>query len=104
MCVGLPLRIITVDGLTAQAAPLKGGRAETIDLALVGACAPGDHLLTHLGVAIRPLDADEARLIADALEAVTLAARGQTFEHLLADLIDREPELPAHLRPPQKTV
>jgi hydrogenase expression/formation protein HypC len=49
------------------------------------------------------LDALEARQIADALLAVTAAASGQPFEHLLADLIEREPELPAHLRSDKMT-
>lgn len=58
----------------------------------------GDWLLVHVNVAIRPLDALEARQIGDALQAVTAAASGQPFEHLIADLIDREPQLPDHLR------
>jgi hydrogenase expression/formation protein HypC len=57
----------------------------------------------HVNVAIRALDALEARQIADALLAVTAAASGQPFEHLLADLIEREPELPAHLRSDKMT-
>ncbi len=59
---------------------------------------PGDWLLVHVNVAIRALDAGEAGQISDALLAVTRAAAGESFEHLLADLIDREPQLPAHLR------
>jgi hydrogenase expression/formation protein HypC len=62
--------------------------------------APGDWLLVHVDTAIRVLDAMEARHIADALEAVDRAARGEAFEHLIADLIDREPQLPEHLRVP----
>jgi hypothetical protein len=42
---------------------------ETIDLALVGAVAPGAHVLTHLGVAMRMLEAGEAAAICNALEA-----------------------------------
>lgn len=59
----------------------------------------GDWLLVHVGVAVRALSELEARQISDALEAVTAAAAGRPFEHLLADLIDREPELPPHLQP-----
>jgi hydrogenase expression/formation protein HypC len=58
----------------------------------------GDWLLVHVDVAVRALDADEAQQIGDALEAVAAAAAGAPFEHLIADLIDREPELPAHLK------
>jgi hydrogenase expression/formation protein HypC len=63
----------------------------------------GEWLLVHIDTAIRLLEAGEARLIADAIDAVQLAARGDRFEHLLADLIDREPQLPAHLREPENT-
>ena len=59
---------------------------------------PGDWLLVHIDTAIRILDGDEALQIARALDAVQRAARGEDFEHLIADLIDREPQLPEHLR------
>ena len=58
----------------------------------------GDWLLVHVDVAVRALDAGEAQQIGDALQAVAAAAAGEPFEHLIADLVDREPELPAHLR------
>jgi len=44
------------------------------------------------------IDAEEARLVRDALRAVAAAAEGAPFEHLLSDLIEREPVLPAHLQ------
>jgi hydrogenase expression/formation protein HypC len=70
-----------------------------VDVSLLeGTPAPGDWLLVHVGIGIRALEAAEAQQIADALRAVDAAARGQPFEHLIADLIDREPELPPHLR------
>jgi hydrogenase expression/formation protein HypC len=96
MCVGVPLQIHSIDGLEALAIGADG--LSRVDLSLVGRVNVGVHVLTHLGVAVRVLDAEEAAQIANALEAVRLAARGESFEHLLADLIDREPELPAHLR------
>ena len=60
--------------------------------------AVGDWLLVHVDVAVKALEAAEAGAIADALAAVTAAAAGEPFEHLLGDLADREPELPPHLR------
>ena len=65
---------------------------------LVGAQPPGTFVLTHLNSAIRVLEADDARLIDDALDALALAAEGGDVDHLFADLVGREPELPAHLR------
>lgn len=97
MCVGVPLQVISVQGLTAVCAAADG--PVTVDTALLEAVTPGEHLLIHLGVAIRKLDPQEARDIADALEAVRRAAAGEPFDHLFADLIGREPQLPEHLRP-----
>ncbi len=101
MCVGAPLQIMRVDGLSAEAIALTAdARTETISLALTGPLAAGDHVLAHLGSAMRVIDALEARHIADALDAVAAAATGQPFDHLIADLADRTPQLPEHLRPP----
>lgn len=60
--------------------------------------SPGDWLLVHVDTAIAPLQPEEALQVADALEALQRAARGERFEHLIADLVDREPTLPPHLR------
>ncbi len=101
MCMGIPLEVRSVgeDG-RALCADARGEiYATPINTALLDELPqPGDWLLTHIDTAIRPLEQGEARLIADALEAVHRAARGQDFEHLLGDLLDREPELPEHLR------
>jgi len=101
MCMGIPLQVVSVgdDGrahcVTAAGTPHGG----PIDTALLDSPpAAGDWILTHIDTGIRALEAPEARLIANALEAVQRAARGEDFEHLLGDLLDREPELPAHLR------
>jgi hydrogenase expression/formation protein HypC len=59
----------------------------------------GAQVLVHIDSAVRVLDAAEAGQIDDALDGVAAALAGQSFEHLFADLIDREPELPAFLRP-----
>lgn len=104
MCVGIPIQVhyIGEDGIA------RGREADGCDYALPIQTALLDHLpqiddwlLVHIDTAIRPLEADEARMIADALAAVHLAARGESFEHLLGGLIDREPQLPEHLREPQ---
>lgn len=96
MCIGIPMQIISVDGLAARC---EGhGRIEDINLALTGPLESGTYILAHLGSAIRAISADEARAIENALQAVMHAAKGDSFEHLVADLVDREPELPAHLR------
>lgn len=65
---------------------------------LVGEQPIGTWLLTHLGSAIRVLDATEAQAIDNALTGLSEAVEGRAFDALFADLIDREPELPPHLR------
>lgn len=103
MCIGVPLQVQSV--LSSGAALCRGRSEKTgaagrpVDTVLLEtAVMPGDWLLVHVDVAIRTLEASEARAIADALEAVAAAAAGEPWEHLLADLIDREPQLPEHLR------
>lgn len=93
--------VVSVDGGSALCRGLGGDHAVGpchIDLALIGDIAPGQAILAHVGTAVRVLEMTEAQAIADAIEAVALASRGEPFDHLLADLIGREPELPPHLR------
>ncbi len=99
MCLGIPMEILGVDGFTAQCR--AGSEVHRIDLSLLPEARPGDHVLTFLGAGRRLLDAEEARLIAQALDAVTAAMNGQApdIEHAFADLIGREPSLPDHLVP-----
>ncbi len=96
MCIGVPMRVVSTDGLSAQCA--IQGRTETVSLALTGPLEPDTDVLVYLGSAVRILEPGEAQQIADALKAVAAAAAGEPFDHLIADLVDREPELPAHLQ------
>ncbi|MBB4244841.1 hydrogenase expression/formation protein HypC [Rhizobium tropici] len=76
----------------------RHGSVFAISMVLVGPQPVGTYVLTHLGSAIRVLDADEAHKIDDALAGLAEAVEGRSFETLFADLISREPELPLHLR------
>jgi hydrogenase expression/formation protein HypC len=70
-----------------------------IDMSLVGDVPIGTHVLTFLGAAREVVGADQARQIADALEALRLILAGDgNIDHLFADLAHREPQLPEHLR------
>ena len=97
MCVGIPMRVVESRGRSARCAGRHG--AGEIDLALVGPQPEGAWVLTTMSYATATLDAGEAARIEDALEAVGLALQGQSVDHLFADLVGREPELPPHLRP-----
>jgi len=76
----------------------RRGERERISMLLIGPQPAGTKVLAHLGAAVRVLDNLEARQIDDALDAVTAALRGENVDHLFADLVDREPELPEFLR------
>jgi hydrogenase assembly chaperone HypC/HupF len=100
MCIGVPMRVTDLlgDGMAALCRS-RGGATETIDLSLTGPVPVGTWLLTFIGAARSVLTAQEAAQVADALEALDIALAGGSVDHLFADLIDREPQLPAHLRP-----
>ncbi len=96
MCIGLPMTILECDETGAQCD--RRGQTHRISLMLIGPQQPGVKVLVHLDTAIRVLEDDEAQLIDDALDGLAAAMDGQAFDHLFADLIDREPQLPEHLR------
>lgn len=97
MCLGIPMQVVEVANFRAVCAA-DGERCPVDTVLIDGGVALGDFLLVHRGRALRKLDEAEAAAIADALKALTLANAGQSFDHLFADLVGREPPLPEHLR------
>lgn len=95
MCLGVPMRIVRSDGFVAVCE--SDGRSQTVSLALIGELPVGQHVLVHLGSAIRALTEAEAVEIENAARAVAAATEGRDYEHLIQDLIDRKPELPPGL-------
>lgn len=98
MCMGIPYEIVR------SGYPLARARSRheecDIDMSLVGEVTAGTHVLTFLGAAREVIGADQARQIADALEALRLVMAGDgDIDHLFADLANREPQLPEHLQP-----
>jgi hydrogenase expression/formation protein HypC len=96
MCVGVPMRIVEGDEVSALC--VRDDDSRRVSMLLIGAQEPGTQVLVHIDTAIRVLDAREARLIDDALRGLDAALRGESFDRMFADLIDREPQLPEHLR------
>ena len=97
MCVAIPRRIIESHGFTAMAEGRDG--IHRIDMSLVGEQPVGSWVLCFLDAAREVVSAERAKQVADALEALERVASGGTsFDDLFADLINREPELPPHLR------
>lgn len=97
MCVGIPMQVLALEGPRASCE----GRGErlSVDIRLVDEPAPGDWLLVFHGVARETLTAQRARDISSALDALDAALAGETdLDRHFADLVNREPELPEHLR------
>ncbi|MGO9171365.1 MAG: HypC/HybG/HupF family hydrogenase formation chaperone [Rhodomicrobium sp.] len=98
MCVGLPMQIIEPGPRRALCS--FDGETREIDMALVGEQPAGSWVLVFLDSAREVITAGDAAKIGDALKALALVMRGETsVDHLFADLIGREPELPEHLKP-----
>jgi hydrogenase expression/formation protein HypC len=97
MCIGVPLQIVGVEALVAVCE--GSGRRERIDLALVGEQPTGTWILAYQGAAVRTLTPDEAAQTAAALDALAAVLAGEAnVDAYFADLIDREPVLPEHLK------
>jgi len=97
MCVGIPMRVVICHAGSAVCE--SGGETRLVDTMLVGDQPVGTWLLIFLDAAREVLSQDNAEKITTALQALNLALSGDTdFDHLFADLIDREPQLPEHLQ------
>ncbi|MEY9878986.1 HypC/HybG/HupF family hydrogenase formation chaperone [Bradyrhizobium sp. USDA 329] len=96
MCLGLPMTIVETDGISALCA--YRGEQRRVSVLLLSNPPVGAKVLVYIDTAIRLLDEDEARLIANAIEGLSAALDGEDCDRFFADLIDREPQLPEHLR------
>lgn len=96
MCLGVPMTVIESDEVSALCA--RGNETRRVSVLLVGGQPAGAKLLIHIDSAVRVLDDEEAALIDQALVGLEAAMRGEDFESAFADLINREPQLPEHLR------
>jgi len=91
------MQVLAIEGPRATCE----GRGErlSVDIRLLDAPAQGDWLLVFHGVARETLSEQRARDIASALDALDAALAGETdLDHHFADLVNREPQLPEHLR------
>ena len=98
MCLGIPMEVVSADGNVAICRGRFG--VVRVDATLVAPVAPGEWLLTWLGSARSKLDVEEAGRIDQALDALEAVERGEVdLAKYFPDLVDREPQLPEHLRP-----
>jgi hydrogenase expression/formation protein HypC len=101
MCIGTPFCLSEAGEFSATGVARHEQRM--LSLLLTGPLQAGDWVLAQGDLAIRVIDAREALLIANALEACAAAELGGDFEAGFADLIGREPQLPEWLRQPRAT-
>ncbi|MEW8506401.1 MAG: HypC/HybG/HupF family hydrogenase formation chaperone [Candidatus Thiodiazotropha sp.] len=97
MCIGVPMQVVSKQ----QGYAVCEGMGETrlVDTLLVGEQRIGSWLLVFLDSAREVLSEESAREIAQALQALNLTLRGEhDIDHLFSDLVNREPQLPEHLR------
>ncbi|KAB2920494.1 MAG: HypC/HybG/HupF family hydrogenase formation chaperone [Hyphomicrobiaceae bacterium] len=97
MCIGVPMRVV---GAGTGRALCEGasGRRE-IDMVLVGDQPEGTWVLVFLDAAREVVSAEQAALIQSALDALGVAAKGQSdIDRFFPDLVGREPQLPQHLQ------
>lgn len=77
----------------------RRGETARINAMLLDEIVPGDYVLAFQGSAVRVLGADEAAQTDAALDALAAAMRGDgDLDRHFADLVDRTPQLPPHLR------
>ena len=97
MCLGIPMQVVECNGYVAHCQGRGGVRQ--LDLALVGEQLPGTWLLAFIDAAREVIDAETAARINAALDGLEAVMAGETdISRHFADLVDRAPELPPHLR------
>ena len=75
MCLGVPMKIVEIDGPEAVAE--TGGIRKAVRLDLLPAAGVGDYVLIHAGYAIEKLDAEDALETLDLLRQVYEAGAGE---------------------------
>ena len=70
MCLGIPMRIVTIDGYVARCEARGVERQVNLFLMQHEALAPGDVVMVHVGSAIQKISEDEAAGIWDAYDEV----------------------------------
>ncbi len=95
MCLGVPYRILSVDGIAATAT--DGTHIELLDLSLLRDITPGTWVLAFLGTAREVLTDEQASQITAALGGLRSLMQGGDLGDAFADIEGRAPTLPPHL-------
>lgn len=90
MCLAIPMRVVSGEGLVAWC---EGrGERRRLDLALIGAQTAGSWVVAFRDVARQVLTEDEARSLNLALDGLEAALRGETegLDAYFPDLVRRD--------------
>ncbi len=68
MCLGVPMRVVEHDGLTARCEAKGIERSVSLFLLQHELIAPGDHVMVHVGYAIQKMSEEDARSTWDLLD------------------------------------
>jgi hydrogenase expression/formation protein HypC len=100
MCIGIPMQVMEPEGTGGAWCMGREGR-QLIDMTLVGAQPPSTWILAFVGAAREVMTPESAARTDAAIDALSAALRGDiaAIDHAFADLVNREPQLPEHLRP-----
>lgn len=90
------MQIVAVRGLHALCTG-RAGRRE-VSMVLIDPPPPGTWVLVNRDTAQATLTETDAERINQALDAVEAVRTGGSVDHLFADLVERGPSLPPHLR------
>lgn len=97
MCIGIPMQVLGEGEF--QSLCEGGGRQAMIDMRLIGIQPMGAWVLVFRDAAREVLSAERAAQIQAALVGLGLAMSGELdVDHLFADLVGREPQLPDFLK------
>jgi len=98
MCIGVPMRVVEADGCFAWCE--ADGQRERLDMRLLGEQPQGTWVLGFHGAARQVLSEQEAAQAVAGRQALAAVLSGDgRIDDFFADLVGREPELPAHLLP-----
>ena len=97
MCIGMPLQVVEAEGSFAWCE--ADDERERLDMMLVGEQPVGTWVLGFHGAARQVLSDTEAAQARNGRRALAAVLGGDAcVDDFFADLVGREPELPAHLR------
>jgi len=96
MCLGVPMQLLSVDGIAGLAR--EEGQTQLVDLSLTPDACPGDWVLVFLGAAREVMAEAEALAVRRALGGLRALMAGGDLGEAFADLESRPPTLPPHLQ------